>query len=261
MFCQKCGTQIGEGAEFCHKCGTKVVYKDSVQSIESNHIAAEREKMNVVIQDDVESLRRFMDDYIRSTTKFQSAEALLKRSNPQLLIWIICFIIFSILGVGGAGPIGLLLGIFFAQVSRWISGVIIRTKCFTKTTGQFDKNINMDQLCHFLNEKLNSLYPCFHQWSLAGNRMITSFGEKKMMERCVVSLYITEPEYLQPRDSSLGITRKNYVIDVEDKGTILSKIIGQTLFAILQISDPRTVCLIRTAPILQAAMLYYLKNY
>lgn len=25
MFCQKCGTQIGEGAEFCQKCGTKIM--------------------------------------------------------------------------------------------------------------------------------------------------------------------------------------------------------------------------------------------
>jgi uncharacterized membrane protein YvbJ len=31
MFCQKCGNQVAEGAEFCHKCGTKAVVGEPAQ--------------------------------------------------------------------------------------------------------------------------------------------------------------------------------------------------------------------------------------
>lgn len=262
MFCQKCGTQIGEGADFCHICGTKVACQNTNEKTQDTAQAIiEKENVGMAALDDGNDLKKFVEGHIRATTKFRSAEDLLKRSNPQLFIWIICFAAFAILGLGAGGLLGALaFGVFFGLIAKLMAGGIIRTKCFTKTSGEFDGNINMKQLCYFLNTKLNSLYPSFHQWSCNGNRMVASFGEKKIMQRCIVSLYITEPTYIQPKDSEADGTRKMYAVDVEDKGTMLSKIVGMTIFSLLQINDPRTLCLIRTAPILQAAMMYYIKN-
>lgn len=134
-------------------------------------------------------------------------------------------------------------------------------RCITKTSGKFDGYIDTDQLCRFLNTQLSGLYPCFHQWSCQEGRMFrgeetwaefklsTSFGEK---ERCTVIFYI------RPQEPDPDAVKK-YVTGVVDHGTTLSRIIGMTIFSLLQVSDPRTVCLLKTAPILQAAMMYYLE--
>lgn len=84
MSCQKCGTQIGEGADFCHKCGTKMVYENTAQSIEPDHTTIEQEKMNTVMQDDVDSFKNFVDNHVRSNTKFSSAETLITNSKPWI---------------------------------------------------------------------------------------------------------------------------------------------------------------------------------
>lgn len=261
MFCQKCGTQIAEGADFCLKCGAKVVYENTGKQPENAPQMIVGKNSDSVILDDGGDLKKFVDDHIRATTKFQSAEEMLKRSNPQLFVWI-CFIVPAIIGLIAGGPVGaLLFAIVFGHTARWIAGGIIRMRCTAKTSGKFGGNIDTEQLCRFLNAHLNSLYPCFHQWNCQEGRMFrgeetwaefklsASFGEK---ERCTVTLYI-RPE--DPKPDAI----KKYVTGVVDNGTTLSKIVGMTIFSLLQISDPRTACLLKTAPILQAAMMYYLE--
>lgn len=133
MFCHKCGTQIAEGSAFCQKCGTKVVYdEDAAQPAEQAVVsvapvaAAPMRSTNTMTNQD--NFKEFVDNHIQATTKFRSAEDLLKNSKPQMFLWL-CFGIPAVIGLVAGGPVGsLLFGLVFGHTARWIAGGIIRNK-------------------------------------------------------------------------------------------------------------------------------------
>lgn len=134
MFCECCGTKIEEGASFCHKCGAKVVYKDA-----ANHPAevlqtiSDDKNINTMFQDDTESFRKFVDNYVRANTKFSSAEDLITNSKPWRFAWI-CMGILSVIGLVLGINSGLIVesvlifGVFFGYAIAFIVSCIIRMK-------------------------------------------------------------------------------------------------------------------------------------
>lgn len=151
MFCHKCGGQLAEGASFCHKCGTKIVYGDNgLWSVETSAAANEHGETNrqmqkngtVTVQkietghaanSNGSNFKMFVDNHVRETTKFQSADDLLTNSKPWRFVWI-CVGISSVIGVKlGAGRdlmewllVILIFGGLFGYTAVFITSGIIR---------------------------------------------------------------------------------------------------------------------------------------
>lgn len=97
MFCQKCGTELPEKSEFCHKCGANQTAPKATQPSANIQEAETRQSVST----DINAFKNFVDNHVRTTTKFSSAEDLLKNSKPWRFVWI-CF--------GAATLVGLLTG-------------------------------------------------------------------------------------------------------------------------------------------------------
>ncbi len=283
MFCHKCGEQLAEGASFCHKCGTKIVYGDNgLWSVDTSAAANEHGETNRQMQKNgtvtvqkIETghaansngsdFKMFVDNHVRETTKFQSADDLLTNSKPWRFVWI-CFGISSVIGFKlGVGRdlmewllVILIFGGLFGYTALFITSGIIRMNYREKFSGRFDRQINPDEFLLFLNENMRQVSPYFHKFgylteegllaavgeilSDAPNRtkLCCEFGPKKKSLATIC---------IRP-DSKTG--QMLYIVDAVRNGFMM---------------DGRAAgffghaCLIRTAPILQAAMEYYLKNY
>lgn len=279
MFCHKCGTQIDEEAAFCYKCGTKVVHMDTkLQASDEASVPAEPEKISAEppvqgtpmesvqaaasaegITDYGTDFKTFVNNHVRQTTKFQSAEELLNSHVSQKFMWI-CFGIPAIIGLVAAGPVGaLLFGLFFgyptALLTDFMKGSHVNV---TGPIEKIDGKIAPDNLIQFLNEQMRYLSPHFHEWDYINYRgsgvrgavtahtlnsitasaakIGTEFGRK---QRCFVVIWI-EPDETNP-DSG----RMKYYFRTSAKSVWPSKYL----------------CMVKTVPILQAVMKYYLKNY
>jgi len=267
MFCHKCGTQIAEGAAFCYKCGTKVAsIEDTPQLLDTKPTTAEPKQPipTASVQAGVSSdFKEFVDNHVRSTTKFQSAEDLLLHCKPTTTLWT-CFgtvlLSFTILGIlQGMLWGGVLLGVLFGYTVMFIASAIIRGLCKDKFRGGFIGSINMVELIDFLNESLKNIHPYFHEWGyLTGKgflpalenavansarevRICSEFGPNR---KNLIALYI-QPKVVDAKPGEMvyfiDAMKNGFLIDVRAAGFL-----GHS-------------SLIRTAPILQAAMEYYLK--
>lgn len=282
MFCHKCGGQLAEGASFCHKCGTKVVYADNnLYSADTSAAANEHGESNMQVQNGVaavqkieiehsansnrEDFKMFVDNHVRETTKFQSADDLLTNSKPWRFIWP-CIIIPSVMG-GLMGkdmdtPMGWLMGLLifgglFGYGAAFIASGIIRMRYREEFCGRFGQNINPEKLLLFLNENMGQVSPYFHEFgylteagvlaavdNILSNtsdriRLCCEFGPRKKSLATIC---------IRP-DSEAG--QMLYIVDAERNGFMMDGRAAGLL---------GHACLIRTAPILQAAMEYYLKN-
>ena len=257
MFCHKCGAQIAEGAVFCHKCGTKVVYEeDATQPAEQAAVSAApvaavpMRSTNTMTNHD--NFKEFVDNHIQATTKFRSAEDLLKNSKPQMFLWL-CFGIPAVIGLVAGGPIGaLLFGLVFGHTARWIAGGIIRNRYIAETVGRYEGEIDVCDLLRFLNEHLGYLHPYIHGGKLNTGILSFPFGIKQKSTAII---------HVIPDKENAGADSWKYVFDAQNNPSTLSRIIGVTILSLIQIYEPKHTCLFKTVPILQAAMEYYLKQY
>jgi len=184
--------------------------------------------------------------------KVIESEDLLKNSKPQMFLWL-CFGIPAVIGLVAGGPVGsLLFGLVFGHTARWIAGGIIRNKYIAETVGRLNGKIDINDLLRFLNEYLNYLYPYFHEGKLNAGVLRIPFGIKQKSTAII---------HVIPDKESAGADSWKYVFDAENDPTVLSRIIGITIFSVIQIYSPKHTCLFKTVPILQAAMEYYLKQY
>lgn len=262
MFCHKCGAQITEGAGYCHKCGTKVVNDEGF--IQTEDITPKTEQGQITSDIPVQTnasdgFKEFVDNHVRTSTKFQSAEELLNSHVPQKFVWI-CFGIPAIIGLVAAGPVGaLLFGLFFGYPAVLLTDFMKGSHvAVTGPIEKIDGKIDPDNLIQFLNEQMRYLSPNFHEWgyinysgfdargavtahtlnsiTASAFKIGTEFGQKR---RCFVVIWI-EPDGTNP-DSN----RMKYYFRTSAKSVWPSKYL----------------CMVKTVPILQAAMEYYLKQY
>lgn len=295
MFCHKCGTQIAEGAAFCHKCGTKVVYVDTAPLSIDTPVPARKPiaassptvvtpanpapraatitiKANVPINasgNGRNDFKAFVDNHVRATTSFKSAEELLN-SKPMKFAWIIVGVL-SFLGVVlGAVRIGgirgalvglFVLGAFFGYAVVFIVSGIIRSRYGLKYSGKLDRIIDLDDFGIFLNSHLKSVSPYFHECGYLTNRggllatienkfanalqkvtLCSVFGDSE----AYMATIAFRPDTATPDSKGMwytvGAVRRGFMID--GRG---ASFLGHS-------------CLIRTAPIMQAAVLYYINN-
>ena len=280
MFCQKCGNRAEEGAAFCQKCGAKIVHADTVcQTTDATVPMVEPSATNIAEPSPITSsvpvqtmakrsisatyannFKMFVDNHVRTTTKFRSADDLLKSSKPLLFIWP-CIAIPAIFGLINMGPVGLLLfGGIFGYVAVFIASGIIRMRYSGKYSGEFTGDINIDDLFDFLNGRLKHIHPDFNEWGYLSKkgllpilenaianateevRICSEFGSKR---KNLITLYI------KPKTIDAKPGEKLYFVDALKNGFLV---------------DGRAAgflghgTLIRTAPILQASMEYYIKS-
>ena len=175
MFCHKCGNQIPEDSGFCPKCGTKIVRAEAIRqttettapAVEPSQKASDMPLETVARENvqaaDTDEFREFVDNHVRATTKFKSAEDLLKNSKPLNFIWIylgVSFLVGSLMSF----PIGGFLFLIFGFAAAFIAGGVIRGRYRFKTAGELDGKIDTDELLRFLNEHLAYLHPYLHEW-------------------------------------------------------------------------------------------------
>lgn len=197
--------------------------------------------------------KTFVDNHVRKTTKYQSAEELLDSNVPQKFIWI-CFGIPAVLGFLAGGPLGaLLIGLFFGYPAALLTDFFKKYSA-TGPTEIIDEKIDSDDLVQFLNRYLSYLSPYFHEWGYisysgigargalmahqlnsvtsSSVRIGTEFGRKKM---CFVVIWIEPDETIPDSDKIM------YYFGTS-----------------LRLGWPsRYICAVKTVPILQAAMEYF----
>ena len=217
-----------------------------------------------------ENFKSFVNRHVQSTTQYRSVEDLLNSNVSANLLWasllgpavVLGLLSLVISGRFGTALVlalpGLLIGFFTAYVIGWNE----RRKLSNKFSNTFTGPIDTDDLLVFLSNNLSVLSPIFHEWSYitqegygiygAVSAGITNAVQKSLNEvslgselgekrRFFSELYIG-PDLL---DRASGKMR--YTPDVEHR---ISGIMSFKKYTLL----------VQIAPILQAAMEYYLTH-
>jgi len=202
--------------------------------------------------------KEFVDNHVRTTTKFQSADDLLKNAKPFTFIWF-CIGVPAIVGLILGGPLGLMIfGILFGYGASFIASGIIRIRYSSRFHGEFTGDINIEDLFIFLNGHLKHIHPDFHEWGYMSNKSIFAIYENAisnaMKEVQIYSEFGPKRKtlaafYIKPKTVNAKPGEKLYFVGARRKGFLLDGNIAGFL---------GHGTLIRTAPILQAAMEYYL---
>ena len=209
MFCRKCGNQMKDDVLFCPHCGTKVM--SAVTSAESTSnaeepIAAEQpvsepqgEPVKPITEDvrqsgnDMADFQRYVDDYVRNTTKYSSAIELLSAKIPAKYIWkyIIIMVAAVLIGfiLGGSGG-SLLLALLWLLVCP-IIGYFEFTLKIVKVgkVGYFSGEINEKELLGFLNGHLRDLTPYYGHWGYLNKKRLLRALSKS---RRTYEVYVTD---------------------------------------------------------------------
>ena len=102
MFSQKCRNKMPEDAGFCQKCGSKLVVGAvspllPVEPIPASVPQSPQQTPTAPVSTAVYSpcvsvpttgFRKFVDNHVRTTTKFRSAEELLKKNKSCKFVWL-----------------------------------------------------------------------------------------------------------------------------------------------------------------------------
>lgn len=287
MFCHKCGAQLTEGAGFCHKCGTKIAYREAdLNHVETsltdgeitNHIL-QQTAVDIPDQTDEQEhmemnerniFKEFVNNHIQKTTKFQSVDDLIMNSRPLAFIWpcigIPLAIGFILEAKNLSEPTGwiaslLVFGAFFGYITVYITSGVIRGKCRRKFSGSFDQNIDIEEFRLFLTGHLPDLSPYFHQCGyLSRSGLLAAIDNKvsKLYKETTLCCEFGPKKKslallcIRPDPTSPDSGRIQYFVNASRNGFMLDGRAAGFL---------GHACLIKTAPIMQAAIEYYLKDY
>lgn len=243
MFCNECGNKLSEGVTTCPNCGTKTT---ATGKIDNN----------------TETFKHYVDAHIRKNTNFQSAEDLIKNSKPwgfmgkavciSALIGIIAAIIEGVFGYI------FLFGILGTCMAFIVVPMISNSKYEKKFSAKIDTSSDIDiaSLCEFLSGNLHNIDPYFSEWSLikeSGLVPLVTNALKNIGKEVTIGC-----EYGEKRKQLAEITIKNHP---DNRQYYISA--GYNGFLLSFRWEPLLTrsCLIKTAPILQAAMEYYINHY
>jgi hypothetical protein len=173
-----------------------------------------------------------------------------------MFLWIIIGV--SCLGIFG-GPL-IIVTLIFGYAAAFIASGVIRLRYSGTYSGEFTGDINIDELLLFLNEHLNQIHPNFHEWGYLSKKGILPVLENALANATQEVRICSE----------FGPNRKSLVAFYIKPKTVDAKP-GEMLYYVDALkngflADGRAAgflghgTLIRTAPILQAAMKYYLKS-
>jgi hypothetical protein len=232
---------------------------------------------------DTYEFREFVDNHVRATTKFKSADDLLTNSKPLSFIWksfvvvALGFLVISIVngGLTSEGILGfIILTALFGYVVAFIAGLIIRIRYEAKASGKFEGSINTDELINFLNVNLQYLSPAFMGWEPFDPQQDQGWISKRLnkaLKQDNVSEQTMQCRF-QGKKMHVGITfkttkeKKEYTVFArKDESGIVYKILG-ILDAITGKGGSTNAgfgeysCIYKSAPILTAAVEYYLKT-
>ena len=273
MYCYHCGAEIANDAAFCHKCGAAVNPANPVTQREGHsekptdfqsEIAAEtyhEASTTGIIQGEnsVDDFKSFVDTHVQSTTSFSSAEELLSSHVRQIFLWI-CFGIPAIIGLVFLGPagavlIGLALGYPVYLVVDWVKSVKA-----SRGMVEVNEGIDPEELIRFLNEYLCRLSPYFQEWYNGNVRYsgsgILAAGHASHLNDIEASLFRIETRFGQGKLSFVQVCIDHGGADPK------SNSVKYSFYSPMKSVWPaRYVCMVKAAPILEAAMEYYLKKY
>ena len=218
--------------------------------------------------------KTYVDKHVRSTTKFKSAEELLKNSKPTIFVWI-CFgigALISLLAVSGmdmnAQPgyegseafvkflLWVAFTVFFGMVPAWITGIVLKIKLNHRMKAQRSRpaaDINPHELVAFLNANLQYLSPYLVNWKYiaGGDKHDDAVTCKFTKKTNIVITFGTN--YEGQRFYQISARKASVIKYVVLSGSGLGA--GNTNAGFGEYS-----CLYKSTPILTAAMEYYLKG-
>lgn len=195
------------------------------------------------------NFKEFVDNHVQATTKLKAADELLNKGKPFTFIWI-CLSVFSVLGFVIGGPIGLLVfGGLFGYVTAYITGRIKYFNLWRRSYPPVTTEVNTDELVRFLNENLLYLSPYFSEWESIDDKTVKCKFNKKI-DAVIVFDSIPEEDRRFFKISARKAKVMNYVA-VSGSGFSA----GKTNAGFGEYS-----CLYKSAPILGAAVEYYLKG-
>lgn len=215
-----------------------------------------------MLQDDTASFKDFTDNHIRSNTKFSSAEDLIKNSKPWKFVWNIVEFISCAAFPFLADDISVVLSLgSFGYVAVLVVSSIIRKKYVHKFSGKFGQEINITEFLAFLNGHLKMVSSYFYECGYLSERgeFLTSIGsatskdfkEAKLYCECGLKRKCLATIFIRPDVRKQNSGKMQYFVGEVHKGFLTDEWAAGFL---------GHACLIRTAPILQAAMLYYLAS-
>jgi hypothetical protein len=279
-FCANCGTKLDEGVRFCSGCGSAVGGVSNTPVEPATNVSAMPSKAaaeeNISTTTGTNDFKEFVDNHIRTTTKFQSADDLIKNCKPSIMPLWVCFgAVTLVCTIGMTSEVGIFEGILYGFLLGYValfivSGIIRFYYGSKKTSGKFEGSINTDELIQFLNEHLTYLYPYLNKWGYmkqsAGLFLFSKIegglesnptkNESKpnvskevylcsgfeSKQKCLATICF-RPDY-RPK-----MNYTYYIFGAEKNGVSIH--LNAAVFL-------RHICLFKTAPILQAAMKYYL---
>jgi hypothetical protein len=270
MFCSKCGNQLPEGSGFCHKCGAKLVTSESAQ--QAPGVPASMPANAPTAPANGNGFREFVDNHVRSVTRYKTAEDLMKKSKPMLFVWI-CMGVAALLVLprykdfanASLNPISdttaillcLLITAVMGYIVAYLAGRILYFIRWQKTSKAkpaypIPEEVNLNALVEFLSTNLQYLSPAFDDWGCAvlkGQPTVKcSFQGKKT--NALIAFVTT----------SAG--KKFYAFSAQK-----AKVWSYLVISPAGLSASKTNagfgeyrCLYRAAPILTAAVGFYLKG-
>ena len=192
MFCNNCGAKIPENSKFCNSCGARITVEKMLENgdssnkngIQSGTSDTEHVGVSLEIQSSrpfetnqnnsaVSSFKEFVDLSVRQATGFKTAEELLNSKNHygyNLLGFGIPLILALFLMMKDESPslTGVLVLLLFAGgIGAFITFLIDRAKIskhIFKSRKSSDKDIDPDELIHFLNANLSYLPNLNNKW-------------------------------------------------------------------------------------------------
>lgn len=292
QYCTKCGSKI----EYNNMQNQSDIVKQSIENVNNddadvnnnNEYVEEKTIESTELNDnakinniEIADFKSYVDNHIKNKTKYNSADELIYKSKPWLIALIITMSIctfFVILSIKQSVNIlgGLFIGALFSYAISFIVESVIRLKEELKYRGKIDIEIDKNEFVYFLNCYLKEISPLFfncghlkeHDWLLLSENIVST--EQNDFIGCEFEKYkkgIIGCEFGKHKKGIATIdiynnTNKDsldkmyYYIQSEHNGFIILD------FSFMQKGASRFLsygCFIKTAPIIEAALLYFVE--